>query len=248
AAVVAGTLLLAATSTWAQDWPQWRGPNRDNKVTGFTAPKTWPKELTKKWKVSVGQGHASPVLVGEKIYVFSRQGGDEVISCLDASSGNVIWKDKYATQPATGVAGGIHAGPRSTPAVAEGKICTLGVRGILSCLDAANGKVMWRKDTEDWPRFFTAASPVIVDGLCIAFLGGDDGGELTAYDLASGKSKWKWTGENPAYGSSALMTVAGTKQLVTLTSGALVGINVADGKLAWRVRFAGKYNNGTPII
>src|SRR5262245_22605911 len=110
AGVMAGcVLLLGASCAWAQDWPQWRGPNRDNKVTGFTAPKTWPKELTQKWKVTVGLGDASPVLVGERIYVFSRQGGDEVISCLDAGSGNVIWKDKYATQPATGAAGGIHA-------------------------------------------------------------------------------------------------------------------------------------------
>ena len=58
----------------AQDWPQWRGPGRDNKVTGFTAPAAWPKELTKKWQVKVGSGDSSPVLVGDKLYVFARQG------------------------------------------------------------------------------------------------------------------------------------------------------------------------------
>ncbi len=69
-AVLAGWLLLL-TSAAAQDWPQWRGPGRDNKVTGFTAPKTWPKALTKKWTVPVGKGVSSPVLVGDKLYVFA---------------------------------------------------------------------------------------------------------------------------------------------------------------------------------
>ena len=75
---------------WHQDWPQWRGPNRDNHVVGFTAPKIWPKELAQTWKVKVGLGEASPVLVGDKIYVFARQGGDEVTRACDAISGKEI--------------------------------------------------------------------------------------------------------------------------------------------------------------
>src|SRR5205814_618187 len=84
AGALAGCLvLLGVSGAGAQDWPQWRGPNRDNKVKGFTPPQTWPKALTKKWTVKVGSGDSSPVLAGEKVYVFSRQGGDEVITCLD---------------------------------------------------------------------------------------------------------------------------------------------------------------------
>src|SRR5262245_55172438 len=180
--IVGGVLLLGATSAGAQDWPQWRGPNRDNKVVGFTEPKTWPKELTRKWKVTVGQGDSSPSLVGDKLYVFARQEGDEVILCLDAATGNEIWKDKYAAEPANVPMGG-HKGPRSTPAVGAGKVCTLGVGGVLSCLDAGSGKVAWRKDTKAKPRFYTASSPIIVDGKCIAFLGTQGKGELTAFDL-----------------------------------------------------------------
>src|SRR5258708_39393587 len=96
--IVGGVLVLGATSVWAQGWPQWRGPNRDNKVAGFTEPKTWPKELTKKWKTTVGDGDASPVLVGDKLYVFTREGADEVIRCLDAGKGGEVWKDKYPEQ------------------------------------------------------------------------------------------------------------------------------------------------------
>jgi outer membrane protein assembly factor BamB len=195
----------------------------------------------------VGKGDASPALVGDKIYVFARQGDDEVISCLAAGDGKELWKDKYAAEPARVPMGG-HQGPRSTPAVAEGKVCTLGVGGVLSCLEADSGKVVWRKDTKAKPRFFTSSSPVIVDGKCVAFLGGDSKGEVVAFDLASGDEKWKWAGEGPPYGSPILMTVEGTKQIVTLTDKSLVGIGAADGKLLWQTPFSVQYNSGTPIV
>src|SRR5207248_2030525 len=105
----------------AADWPQWRGPNRHAKVTGFAAPATWPKELTKKWSVTIGDGVATPALVGDKLYVFSRQGGDEVIRCLDAADGKEQWQDKYPTRAASGPAGQF-PGPRCSPAVANGKV------------------------------------------------------------------------------------------------------------------------------
>src|SRR5262245_39067744 len=108
--VVGFCLLLGAGLVTGQDWPQWRGPNRDNKVTGFTAPTTWPKELTRKWRVKVGVGESSPVLVGEKLYIFSRQGDDEVILCLDAASGKEVWKEKYAAAAIMGPAKG-YPGP-----------------------------------------------------------------------------------------------------------------------------------------
>src|SRR5216684_1664765 len=137
--------LLALTTVLAQDWPQWRGPNRDAKAAGFTAPKTWPKELTQKWKVTVGEGVATPSLVGDKLYVFSRQEGGEIIRCLDTGTGKELWQDKYDAMGATGPASGF-SGPRASPTVADGKVVTLGTRGVLSCLDAATGKLVWRKD------------------------------------------------------------------------------------------------------
>ena len=120
-AVSGVVLLMTMRCGWTQDWPQWRGVNRDAKATGFIAPKTWPKEMAQKWKVPVGQADATPALVGDKLYVFARQGGDEVALCLDATTGKEVWSDKYAAQGATGPAAG-HAGPRSSPTVVEGKV------------------------------------------------------------------------------------------------------------------------------
>ena len=244
---------MSAACVLAQDWPQWRGPNRDAKVTGFTAPKAWPKELTQKWKVTVGEGDATPALVSDKLYVFARQDTDEVTLCLNAADGKEIWRDKYTAQDADGAATRHGRGPRSSPAVANGKVVTLGVRGTLSCLETATGKQVWRKDdfAGAWPRFFTASSPIIVDGLCISQLGGPGNGGIVAYDLSTGNEKWKWTGDSPAYASPVLMTVDGMKVLVAETEKNLVALGTADGKLVWQAPYAAQgmaYNAATPIV
>jgi outer membrane protein assembly factor BamB len=251
AGMVVCVMLLTASCLAAQDWPQWRGPNRDNRVVGFTEPKTWPKELTQKWKVNVGLGDASPVLVGDKIYTFTRQGDDEVTLCLNAKDGTEIWRDKYAAQAVSG-APRAHPGPRGSPAAAEGKICTLGVGGVLSCLDADKGTVVWRKESKAWPRFFAASSPIIVEGNCIAQLGKESDGSITAYDLAGGGEKWKWSGAGPAYASPVLLNIDGKNQVVALTADSVVGLAAADGKLLWQISFVakgmGSYNSITPIV
>ena len=251
--LVGCALLLGSGGVGAQDWPQWRGPNRDAKATGFTAPKTWPKEPTKKWQVKVGEGVATPALVGDKLYVFSRQDGNEVTRCLAAADGKEIWADKYEAASFNGPDSGFQ-GPRCSPAVAEGKVVTLGVQGTLSCLDAAGGTVVWRKNDfkGSLPRFHTASSPIIVDGLCIAQLGGNSKGAIVAYDLAKGDEKWKWTDDGTAYASPVLLNLGGTKAVVAETSGNVVGLAVADGKLLWKTAFpiAGRmtYNACTPMV
>jgi outer membrane protein assembly factor BamB len=246
-------VLFTVSCAFGQDWPQWRGANRDGKVTGFTAPQTWPQSLVQKWKKTVGPGDATPALVGEKLYVFVRQGDEEVTLCLSAADGNELWQDKYAAQAVTGAPSRQHPGPRSSPAVAEGKVVTLGVGGVLSCLDAASGKLTWRKDPfpKVVPTFFTASSPLIVDGMAVAQLGGRGNGAIIAYGLDSGEEKWRWAEEGPEYASPVVLTANGTKQIVALTEKSTVGVGLADGKLLWRLPFAPQrraYNAATPIV
>jgi outer membrane protein assembly factor BamB len=232
-AIFVSCLASLAVTGFAQDWPQWRGPNRDARAADFKAPKTWPKELTQKWKVTVGEGVSTPALVGDKLYVFSRQDGSEVARCLNASDGKEVWQDKYEALGATGPAQGF-SGPRSSPAVANGKVVTIGVRGMISCLDAASGKKVWRKDEfQAWPGFHPSSSPIIADGLAIAQLGGRDNGAVVAYDLNSGDQRWKWSGSSPTYASPVLMNLGGTKLIIAHTESKLVALNATDGKLAW---------------
>jgi outer membrane protein assembly factor BamB len=127
------------------------------------------------------------------------------------------------------------------------------VRGVLSCLNAADGKVLWRKDDFQGavPRFFVSSSPVVADSLCVAQLGGQDNGVIAAYDLATGGEKWKWAGDSPAYASPVLMTVGGVKLIVAQTETRMVAIALADGKLVWETPFAVQgrgYNAATPIV
>ena len=244
-------VLLTALACHAQDWPQYLGPNREARAK-FTAPKTWPKELGAKWKVTVGDGVASPSLLGDRLYVFTREEGGEILRCLDAASGKEIWKsEKYDVLPATPPAQGF-PGPRSSPTVADGKVVTLGLRGTLSCFDADKGTLLWRKEDfkGSFPRFFTSASPVVVDGLCIAPLGGGDNGGVIAYQLASGEEKWRWNGEGASYASPVLMTVGGTKLVVAEMDRRIIALGVKDGKLLWETPFVvpGRgYNASTPV-
>ena len=250
-ALAVGALMLIAGDASAQDWPQWRGPNRDAKATGFTAPKTWPKELTEKWKVTVGEGVATPALVGDKLYVFSREGGNEMVRCLNADTGKEIWQDKYESEAVGGPAGAF-SGPRSSPAIADGKLLTMGVHGVISCYDAASGKKLWRSEdfTDVVPMFSVASSPILVDRLCIAQLGGDGAGGIVALDLATGVEKWRWAGDGTGYASPVLATIDGEKAIVAETASKIVAVSLA-GKQLWTTPFARQgrsYQACTPII
>ena len=226
---------VGLTTVVAQDWPQWRGSNRDAKVTGFIAPATWPAELKQDWKVTVGFADATPALVNNKLYVFTRQGENEILQCLDASTGKQIWQT--TGYPAVVISGpaASHPGPRSTPTVAEGKVVTIGVSGDIACFDASTGKLVWRNEEFKGavPKFFTGMSPIVTSGICIAHLGGPDAGQYVAFELKSGKILWKTAGEGPTYSSPALMTVDGTKQVVFQTLTKLVSLSVTDGTQLW---------------
>jgi outer membrane protein assembly factor BamB len=254
----AATLGLAAFLPGA-DWPQWRGPDRGNRITDFTPPQEWPKQLTQKWKVTVGDGVASPTLVGNRLYVFARQGGDEVVMAIEAESGKIAWSDKYPAPEIKGPAGGFK-GPRGTPAVAGGMVCTFGTSGVVSCCDAKDGKLAWRKETKGTPGFKTSYSPLIAEGKCIIHSGGGGGkggggkggggkGEIVAYDIKDGGESWKWSGDPPAYASPVLMAVKGTKIVVAMTETRAVGLDLANGKLLFQSPFkASRYGNTvTPI-
>jgi outer membrane protein assembly factor BamB len=253
---LAGCLaLLAPANLRAQDWPQWRGPNRDGKIAGFTAPDTWPTQLKQQWKIPLGTGDSTPALVGGKLYLFGREDTDEVVLCVDAATGKTVWQEKYPADYVVTGPPARHPGPRSSPVVADGKICVLGVGGILSCLDASTGKLLWRKssakDYLDTPyRGDSSMSPLVVNGLCIVQVGVKQQGAMIAFDLASGEAKWKWAGDAPGNSSPVLMTVDGVRQIVTFTAKSLVGVGLADGKLLWEVPFLASQggNNTTPVI
>jgi outer membrane protein assembly factor BamB len=217
-------------------WPQWRGPNRDGTVHGVPVPARWPQTLIEEWAVSVGQGVASPVAADGKVYVFTRHKDDESLVCLDLHSGKELWRSQwypapYKVGPGEGDA---NDRPRSTPAVAAGRVFTLGMTGILTCLDAATGKLQWRKDTLYAP--YMGSSPLVADDLCIAHVGDGTRGGLTAFDVATGDVKWCFSeGYSAMSGSPIFVNLAGERQLVTYSAWNAAGVSLATGRKLWGV-------------
>lgn len=245
------TLMAAATAS-GQDWPQWRGPGRDGAVPSFDEPAVWPDSLTQRWQVEVGLGYATPILVGDRIYMYARQGEDEVLMALDAGSGEVLWRTSYpAPFQVTRGAAGHGKGPKSTPAHADGRLFTLGMSGIVTAFDADTGQQLWQRPADPTqPLFHTAMSPVVDGDVMILHVGGHDDGALTAFDVATGAVRWEWRGDGPAYGSPMIVDFDGVRQVVTFTQENFVGVSLATGDLLWRRPFTTRSTttSQTPIL
>ena len=244
--------VAVAAQTRSGDWPQWRGPNRDGVVAAFTPPASWPDRLTRKWKVDVGLGYATPILVNERIYMFARQGDAEVLTAIDPAQGGTVWQTRYAAPFNMNPAAARHEkGPKSTPTFAGGKLYTLGMSGIVTAFDAATGKQVWQKPaTPVGPLYHTSMSPLVDRGLVIVHVGGHNQGALTAFDIDTGAVKWAWTGDGPGYGSPMAVDAAGTRQIVVFTQENLVGVSEATGELLWKRPFTTRstQNAVTPIL
>jgi outer membrane protein assembly factor BamB len=236
----------------AQEWNQWRGPNRDGVIASFREPAKWPAALTKRWQIDVGTGYATPLVVGNRVYAFSRQGEDEVMSALDAASGKVLWRTSYGAKFAMNPATAPHGpGPKSTPVLAGNRLFTLGMSGIVTAFEAETGKQIWQKPAgPKEPLFHTAMSPLVDGNLVIFHVGGHDAGAVTAFDVATGAERWSWKGDGPAYGSPLIFDLAGTRQVVTFTQQYFVGLSLATGELLWRRPYttAATTTSQTPIL
>ena len=252
--VVLIAAVLASLTSVAGDWPQWRGPNRDGNVKDAFVPATWPKALKEEWKVTVGVGHASPVEYSGRIYVFARQGEDEVLLCLDSATGKEIWRSGQAIAYQMHPAATSHGkGPKATPVVSNGSVYTFGISGVLSAHDASTGKLKWRREfSKEYPKtsplFGTAMSPLVENGLLIAHVGGPDKGALTAFDTETGAVKWSNNADGPAYASPIIVTLAGVRQIVTFMQKDLVGVDFATGKLLWKLPSKTQYDENCNTV
>jgi outer membrane protein assembly factor BamB len=208
------------------------------------------------WKAPVGIGYASPVVVGERVYVFTREGEEEVLQALELGSGKRVWRQGYPAPYTLNSAAAAHGkGPKATPAVADGRIFIFGIGGKLSALEAGSGRLLWRKDfaeqyRQSSPLYGTATSPLVERGLVIAWVGGDGDGALTAFDAVTGAVRWAWKGDGPGYASPVVAELDGVRQIVTQSQRNLVGVSADRGELLWKVPFTTEYaqNSVSPVI
>jgi outer membrane protein assembly factor BamB len=257
--VVAAAIGIAALplSLGAQrpspDWPQYRGPNRDGSSGAFAAPQTWPDLLVRRWKSDVGTGYATPLVIGNRVYIFSRRGQNEAMTALDAETGREVWTTGYPvsfTMHSAAVRHGM--GPKATPVFANGTLLSIGMTGVVTAFDAQTGKQLWQKPGSMPPPLYTshAFSPLVDRGLAVFHVGGHDKGALTAFDVKTGAVKWSWAGDGPGYGSPIVADLEGTRQVVAITQGKVVGVDIASGALLWERPFVSgnSTNSNTPVM
>ena len=187
-----------------EDWPEFLGPRGDgtSSETGLLAkwPAAGPGVL---WKKKIGEGYSAPSIRGDRLVLFhrpgepARSGPEEVVECLDAATGNPIWRYAYPSQYRDPY--GYNGGPRCTPLLTDDRCYTFGAEGMLTCLDLKSGKRVWQHDTADEfqipPAFFgVGATPILEEGLLIVMVGGHPKSGVVAFDAESGKKVWESVG------------------------------------------------------
>lgn len=246
---------LAACALGA-DWPQILGPGRD----GRSAEKGLIDRFGDKgpavaWQRDVGDGYASPVVAGGKLYLFHRVGGEDVLECLDAATGKPAWKYAYDTTYRDALGKG--NGTRATPVVAGGRVVVLGAGGQLHCVDAAKGAKVWSKAllseyTVPDSYFGVGTSPLVEGKLVLVNVGGDDKAGVVAFDLESGKEAWRATEHRASYSSPVVATAGGGRQAVFFTREGLALLDPAKGTVRatrrWRARIDASVNASMPVL
>jgi len=232
-----------------QDYPQWRGLNRDGAASAFAEPASWPETLTRRWKVDVGEGYATPLVVADTVYVFTRRNGTEVMTALEAKTGRERWHTNYPAPYAPATPAAAHGvGPKATPLFHNGRLYSLGITGIVSAFDAATGKLAWQTPSaREHPSYGTAVSPVGDENLVVVHPGNH--GPLTAFDANSGAVKWAGT-DRGAYASPIIVQLGGIRQVVTMTQGSVLGVALSDGTRLWEYPWLSRSTPSaiTPIL
>jgi outer membrane protein assembly factor BamB len=238
-------LALSGAVLRADDWPQFRGLNRDGIWHESGIMQTFPKEgLHVAWRAPAGTGLSSPVVAHGRVYLhdaklLEKPKAHERIHCFDEKTGQVIWSHEYElTYPDWAFDPTQSSGPNATPVVHEGKIYCFGAMGDLICLDAIKGSVLWQKNfmREYGTKEFTGItpSPLIEDHLLILAAGIQPDACVIAFDKDSGKEVWRALGDPWTYSSPVAFTAGGQRQMIVWTPKAINSLNPATGATWWR--------------
>ena len=251
-------LLLSLTARSA-DWPQFRGPNRDNVWNETGILKTFPAEgLKVHWRVPVGPGWSSPIVAQARVYLtdmrLEKPRAWERIQCFEESTGKLIWsRESELVYPDWAFIPEHGGGPAATPIAEGGKVYWFGRSGQVDCLDAHNGKVIWEIHLDrkyEIGVLSCRGSPLIEGNLLILFAGAKPDACIIALDKQTGREVWKALNE-PLSNSSPLIIVAGgTRQLIVWTGSSVTSLNPATGETYWREAIVTSSNDSipTPVV
>jgi outer membrane protein assembly factor BamB len=243
---------LACVTTNAQqrpaDYPQWRGPARNGSASAFEVPPTWPERLVRKWRVTVGEGYATPLLVGDTIYTFTRRNNREMATALAATTGATQWETGYDLPYTPSEPTKAHgAGPKATPVFADGTLVTMGITGIVTAFDGTSGRRLWQTaPPAEVPFYSAAASPVAYGSLVLTHPGNYE--PLTALDRRTGEVRWR-AGAGGFFMSPLIASLGGVTQAVTFAQDGILGVDVDTGAVLWHFPWTGGGTGGaSPIV
>ncbi|MEK6674383.1 MAG: PQQ-binding-like beta-propeller repeat protein [Planctomycetota bacterium] len=238
-------VLVFSVAARSDDWPQWRGPNRDGvwRESGIVE-KFASSELTPIWRAPIASGYSGPTVASGRVYVTDRMTEPkqvERVHCFDSKTGKNLWTHTYDC-PYRDV--GYEAGPRASVTIHDGRAYALGTMGHFFCFDAKDGKVIWQKDLKaqykiDMPTWGIASAPLIEGDLVIVQVGGKDAC-LVAFDRVSGGEKWQALSDRASYSAPLIVEQSGRRVLVCYTGDNVVGLDPKTGVVHWKFPFPPK--------
>jgi len=258
AAIVA---LCFVAASRADDWPQWRGPDRDAIWHEAGLLQSFPPGGLKiLWRAPVGAGFSSPCVAQGRVYVtdsqVTRTNAHENVRCFDGTTGKPSWIHTQSVEyPEWARNPDQPAGPVSTPVVAHGKIYTLGRISDLVCLDAVTGRLLWH---DELPKQFQTTntdlrgfncSPLIEGKLVVIAIAKSPQVSVVAFDKDSGRQVWEALDEIPSDGSPIAITAAGRRQIIVWAYKSVAALDAATGRIIWRqtVNAGPSYTVATPV-
>jgi outer membrane protein assembly factor BamB len=257
------TLAMAISASAAtSDWPQWRGPTQTGHVpAGVPVPATLPAECKSVWKIPIGEGFASPVVSGGKVFWLDNKEAKEVAHAADAATGKELWNTVIFESHKDGF--GI--GPRCPPTVDGNLVFVQSCKGEFQCLNAADGKKIWSKNfVTDFGAIYIGekglaagasrhgnnGAPVVDGENVIVEVGSPKDASVVCFKKATGEVVWHSQPDQSGYAPAVVATIAGIKHVVAFTIDGVIGLDAKEGKLLWRVPLKTTYGRHvtTPLI
>jgi outer membrane protein assembly factor BamB len=251
ASAVLSLPVLVSTRS-ADDWPQWRGPQRDGRSQETGLLKSWPSGgPALAWRTTgAGEGYSSFAVSGGRVYTLGARGDTEYVLAFDANTGKRVWETAHGRR----FSNDRGDGPRGTPTIEAGRVYAFGASGDLSVLDAASGKILWTVNVLQklGGRNITwglSESPLVLSDRVLVNAGGS-GASIVALNKKDGSLIWKSQSDEAGYSSAVLSEIGGVRQAIFFTGQRVVGVDVNDGRLLWSYDKVanGTANIATPIV
>lgn len=216
-------------------WPQFRGPRRDGispaRLANWNAAS--PVEL---WRQPIGSGWSSFAVAGEYCFTMEQRADEECVTCYEIKTGHQVWIHRNVERFSE-ITGG--EGPRSTPTYDNGLLYTLGATGVLNCLDATNGELIWTVDilkTHDALNCYygMCTSPLVVGNKVIVNPGGKQA-SLAAYDKRNGDLVWSGGDAESSYASPHHVRLCGVDQILNFNAEGVYAHDLENGSVLWSI-------------